>query len=287
MSETQTNRGNEQPTLRLTLLSDPDNIAVIRQALAGLATELGAAPDLVDDIKTAVSEAVTNAVVHGYPEGTGPIDVTAVTADRRLDIVVADRGTGIQPRPVSEGEPSLRVGLALIGALADEFQVRGEAGAGTEVRISFDLDRVPGDGDRERLAMPDATPRESEALIAVRSAEPGGAAIPKVLEMLVARSDLGLDRLSDAQLIGDFLAKWSSDATVDSKPLEVAISDEQGGVQIRVGPLDPGVGDKMLKRSELPGLGNTLERITDRAEVSQAETDAGQAEFLLLELRSV
>jgi serine/threonine-protein kinase RsbW len=287
MTRTQANRGSEQPTLRMTLRSDPGNIAVIRQALAGLATELGAAPDLVDDIKTAVSEAVTNAVVHGYPEGTGPIDVSVSTAGRRLDIVVADHGCGIQPRPVAEEEPSLRVGLALIGALADEFQVRGEAGAGTEVRISFDLDRLSGEGDGARLPGLAATPREDETLIAVRGGDPGGAAIPKILEMLVARSDLGLDRLYDAQLIGDFLAKWCSDATVDSKPLEVAISEQNQGVQIRVGPLEPGVGAKMLKRSELPGLGNTLERITDRAEVTQAETDAEPADFLVLELRSV
>jgi len=72
----------------MTVLSKPENIAVVRHGLAGLAEGLGAEPDLVDDIKTAVSEAVTNAVVHGYPESVGPIDVEARVTDSLLEIVV-------------------------------------------------------------------------------------------------------------------------------------------------------------------------------------------------------
>ena len=274
------------PAMQMTVLSTPENIAVVRHGLAGLAEGLGAAPDLVDDIKTAVSEAVTNAVVHGYPESMGPIDVEASVNDRRLEIVVRDRGAGIQPRPLSDEQTSLRVGLALIGALSDEFVVRGEDGSGTELRISFDLDR--GDrGEVEQLEPLSAqsTPGENEALIAIRSSVASGAAIPKVLEMFVARADLSIERLSDAHVIGDFLSNWTSEA-IDSKPLKVAITDGEGRVEIRIGPLEPGVGTRMLESNALPGLGNTLERITDRAEINRTDTDAGPAEYLVLELRS-
>jgi serine/threonine-protein kinase RsbW len=274
------------PALQMTVLSKPENIAVVRHGLAGLAEGLGAAPDLVDDIKTAVSEAVTNAVVHGYPESMGPIDVEATVTDRRLEIVVRDQGSGMQPRPLSDGETSLRVGLALIGALSDEFVVRGDEGSGTELRISFDLDRGEGgEVERPEPLSAGSTLSEDQALIAIHSTVAGGDAIPKMLEMYVARADLSIERLSDAHVIGDFLSNWTWQA-VDHKPLEVAISDGEGRVEIRIGPLQPGVGTRMLESNALPGLGNTLEQITDRAEVAAVDTDAGPAEYLVLELRS-
>ena len=274
------------PAMQMTVLSTPENIAVVRHGLAGLAEGLGAAPDLVDDIKTAVSEAVTNAVVHGYPESMGPIDVEASVNDRRLEIVVRDRGAGIQPRPLSDEQTSLRVGLALIGALSDEFVVRGEDGSGTELRISFDLDRGErGEVEQLEPLSAQSTPGENEALIAIRSSVASGAAIPKVLEMFVARADLSIERLSDAHVIGDFLSNWTSEA-IDSKPLKVAITDGEGRVEIRIGPLEPGVGTRMLESNALPGLGNTLERITDRAEITRTDTDSAPGEYLVLELRS-
>jgi anti-sigma regulatory factor (Ser/Thr protein kinase) len=277
------------PALQMTVLSSPENIAVVRHGLAGLAEGLGAPPDLVDDIKTAVSEAVTNAVVHGYPDSPGPIDVEARLAGSRLEIIVRDHGAGIQPRPLSDEQNSLRVGLALIGALSDEFVVRGEEGSGTELRISFDLDRGErgerGEVERREPVSAESMPKADQALIAIRSTVAGGGAIPKVLEMFVARADLSIERLSDAHVIGDFLSNWTSQA-VDHKPLNVAISDGEGKVEIRIGPLEPGVGTRMLESNALPGLGNTLERITDRAEITAADTDAGPAEYLVLELRS-
>ncbi len=270
------------------MLSSPENIALVRHGLAGLAEELGASPDLVDDIKTAVSEAATNAVVHGYPESSGPVEVAARVAGRRLEIVVRDRGAGIQPRPLTEEETSLRVGLALIGALSDEFVVRGEDGAGTELRMIFDLDRpARTDGARPQTVPAVAGPGVGEARIAICGAEAGGAAIGRVLEMMVARADLSLERLSDAHLIGDFLSRWSEETTIDGRPLEVTVSGDDGRVEIKVGPLEPGVATQKLASNEFGGLGNTLERITDRAEVAAVETGDGPAELLVLELRSV
>ena len=274
---------SKRPTLMLTLPARAENVAVIRQALAGVAKELGASPGLIDDIKTAVSEAATNVVVHAYTDGeTGPMEIRAFAVGRRLEVAVRDRGVGMQPRPVSLEESSLRVGLALIGAMASQVEIRGEKGEGTEVRLTFDIDR-----EGQPVEPLDHPPREltgEETLIAVNNAEPGGAAIPNVLELLAARSDIDLDRLSDTQLIGDFLSHWSAAATVDSKPLELAVSEGPGAIEIRIGPLEKGIAELMLKRGELPGYGNTLERIADRTEVVAAETAEGPAEFLVLEI---
>ena len=66
--------------------------------------------------------------------------------------------------------------------------------------------------------------------------------------------------------------------------LELSVRDGQGRVEIKIGPLEPGVAARKLADNEFPGLGNTLERITDRAEVSETDTSDGPAEFLVLEL---
>jgi anti-sigma regulatory factor (Ser/Thr protein kinase) len=269
------------PTLRLTLPAEPENIAVIRHALAGVAAEAGASKELIDDIKTAASEAATNSVLHAYPsEGeTGILEVAAELHDRFFEVSIRDFGIGIQPRPIESGQPSLRVGLALIGALSDSFEVRGRQGEGTEIRLGFDL-------DRERVAAeePEELPATKDSTILFTKAEPGGAAIGRVMEMLAARANMNLDRFSDIQLVADLLAHWNNSATVDSQPLEIAIKDGVECLDIRIGPLEPGLGRRMLESGDLPGLGNALERVVDRVEITDVETVEGPAEILTLEI---
>lgn len=272
-------------TLRLALTARAENIAVVRQAIAGMAAALGADSDLVDDIKTAVSEAVTNVVVHAYPDDVeGPVEVLASTRGQRLEIVVRDQGIGMQPRPLSPTEPSLRVGLALIGALANGVEIRGERERGTEVRISFDLARSgdpawTDDGNLEPA-------HEGGTAIAVQGGPPAGVAITKVLELYAARSNLPLDRFSDAQLVGDLLAHQSSRSTIDSEPLVISVGELPGAIEIEVGPLKPGLGSELLDRAEVPEHGKTLERLSDHAEVSERQTHEGPAEFLMLRIGS-
>ncbi len=270
------------PMLRVALPARAENVAVVRHALAGVAAELGADPDLIDDIKTAASEAATNVVVHAYPESDeGPMEVAAATDGSRLDIFVRDRGVGIQPSPLASDEPSLRVGLSLIGALAQGLEIQGEEGEGTEVRITFYLD--PAESRPPSLELSEPLGGD-ETLIAVGAADPGAAAIPKVLELMVARSDLDLNRLADVHLIADYLSTWSAQAALDGQQLQISISETGQSIEIRIGPLAPGAGDAMRERAEVPGLGNVLERLSDRVEVTVEETPHGTAEFLTLQI---
>jgi anti-sigma regulatory factor (Ser/Thr protein kinase) len=87
-------------------------------------------------MKMAVTEACTNVVVHAYDE-EGMIEVEMLAGEDGLTIVVRDHGTGIQPRPARTGAPALGLGLPLIAALSDAFELRGSAGVGTEVRMTF------------------------------------------------------------------------------------------------------------------------------------------------------
>jgi anti-sigma regulatory factor (Ser/Thr protein kinase) len=92
------------------------------------------------DMKMAVTEACTNVVVHAYDDD-GTLEVEMLTGEDGLTIVVRDQGTGIQPRPAEAGTPALGLGLPLIAALSDAFELRGSAGAGTEVRMTFAYSR--------------------------------------------------------------------------------------------------------------------------------------------------
>jgi serine/threonine-protein kinase RsbW len=99
---------------------------------------------VLSDMKMAVTEACTNVVVHAYDKGSGQLEVQMLAGEEDLTIVVRDHGSGIQPGPGREGPPALGLGLPLIAALSDAFELRGTAGQGTEVRMTFSYLR---DGD--------------------------------------------------------------------------------------------------------------------------------------------
>ena len=125
------------PDVRLSMPARPEGVAVVRQALAGLADALAFDANVVADMKMAVSEACTNVVVHAYEEDAGMLEVEMLADETGLTIVVRDHGAGIQPRPARAEPPALGLGLPLIAALSDAFELRGSAGRGTEVRMTF------------------------------------------------------------------------------------------------------------------------------------------------------
>jgi serine/threonine-protein kinase RsbW len=126
----------------------PENVALARQALAGLCEALPTSPKVLADVKLAVTEACTNCVVHAYPNGLGENAVFEVEADPgegELLVIVRDYGRGISPNTES---PGLGLGLPLIAALSRTVEFRGgSAVTGTEVIMSFGLDEDLGDGN--------------------------------------------------------------------------------------------------------------------------------------------
>src|SRR3954453_7254591 len=125
------------PEVRLTMPARPEGVAVVRQALAGMADALDFDAAVLADMKMAVSEACTNVVVHAYEGEPGTLEVELHAGELGLTIVVRDQGAGIQPRPTRAEPPALGLGLPLIAALSDSFELKGSAGQGTEVRMTF------------------------------------------------------------------------------------------------------------------------------------------------------
>jgi serine/threonine-protein kinase RsbW len=117
----------------------PEAVGLVRQLLVDKAARLGAARDLRDRVALAVSEAVSNVVVHAYREIGEPGEVTVVMERRaeQLEILVRDRGVGLVPRPDS---PGLGLGIGLMAQTADTFDIlTGRGDPGVEVRLGFAL----------------------------------------------------------------------------------------------------------------------------------------------------
>ena len=125
------------PRVSLKIPARPQNVAVVRQALNGLADSMRLENGVLTDMKVAVSEACANVVVHAY-EGQGDLELEIVPAEDELTVVVRDEGRGFRPRVSIAEDASWRLGMPLIASLTDALEVgHGPHGRGTEVRMRF------------------------------------------------------------------------------------------------------------------------------------------------------
>ncbi|MGM9599402.1 MAG: anti-sigma F factor [Faecousia sp.] len=123
--------------------SKSSNEAFARAAIACFAAQLDPTLDELGDIKTSVSEAVTNCIVHAYPEQIGPVILKArILPDRVLDITVKDRGVGIadieqarKPMFTTGGEDRSGMGITIMESFMTEFRISSTPGKGTTVHM--------------------------------------------------------------------------------------------------------------------------------------------------------
>jgi anti-sigma regulatory factor (Ser/Thr protein kinase) len=124
--------------IHITLPARPDSLSVARRTVVSHAEKLGLAKAAIADLKTAVSEACANVVLHAYEdqEEPGPLELDFRSKSEELSVVITDHGGGIRPCPSGE-MPSLRLGLPIIGALSSSFQLVSVLNRGTEITIRF------------------------------------------------------------------------------------------------------------------------------------------------------
>jgi serine/threonine-protein kinase RsbW len=126
---------SEIERLDLRLEAAPAAVGAARQEVVGFSERHRLARR--DDVALAVTEAVTNAVVHAYRDGAaGRVRVVACAREDGLLIVVRDYGCGMLPNP---GSPGAGLGLAVIGALAEELNIERPDDGGTRIRMRFPL----------------------------------------------------------------------------------------------------------------------------------------------------
>ena len=137
--------------MKLTIPSCSANEAFARTAVAAFAAQMDPMVEELADIKTAVSEAVTNCIVHAYREHTGMVWVECrIYANDRLMIRVRDRGCGIpdvakamEPLFTTGGEERAGLGFAVMQSFMDKLRVTSTPGKGTLVVMEKQLTRKP------------------------------------------------------------------------------------------------------------------------------------------------
>ena len=120
------------------------NEALARSAVAAFAAQLDPTLDELGDVKTAVSEAVTNAIVHAYPNILGTVWLKARIIDEEvLEITVKDRGKGIEDIPqaleplfTTGGEDRSGMGFTIMDNFMDKLRVKSQPGKGTTVTMT-------------------------------------------------------------------------------------------------------------------------------------------------------
>lgn len=137
--------GQGRPSVVLTIPAKAENLVFCRLALVGIGRTHRIDPETLADLKLAVTEACSNAILHAYEEGAGEVSVRFTLHPQAIEVEVEDRGVGTSP-PAEPAPPDpseyaeAGMGLAIIRALSDEFELRtGRDGQGTLVRFTRSL----------------------------------------------------------------------------------------------------------------------------------------------------
>ena len=129
--------------MKLVIPSRSANEGYARTAVAAFVAQLDPAVDELSDLRTAVSEAVTNCIVHAYPNEIGNIYIHArLFPDGRVQVKIRDRGCGIpnisqamEPLFTTGGEDRSGLGFSVMESFTDKLKVRSTAGKGTTVTM--------------------------------------------------------------------------------------------------------------------------------------------------------
>ena len=130
--------------IRLEFLSLSQNESFARSVVSFFALQLNPSVSQIADIKTAVSEAVTNSIVHGYPNGIGEIVLESELVDNEIHINIFDNGVGIDNvnqalEPfftTKENEERSGMGFTIMQSFMDSVRVESEKGKGTKIYMT-------------------------------------------------------------------------------------------------------------------------------------------------------
>lgn len=134
---------NQINEMKLTLPAKSQNEAFARSTVAAFFAQINPTVEQINDVKTAVSEAVTNSIVHGYSNADGTIDVICKLFENEIQIEINDYGKGIENVPqamqpfyttVNTGDRS-GMGFTVMQAFCDDVTVTSSVNNGTSVKL--------------------------------------------------------------------------------------------------------------------------------------------------------
>ena len=252
--------------MRLDLESRPETLTLVRGMLGGIAELLAIDPELLDDLKTVVSEACNNVVLHAYGGETGPMQVRLYLGVDRIRVAVRDSGVGISPLAASRPR-SAGVGLPVIQALADEVQFTRPPDGGTEVEMEFSAQRdgrplfiAPGvsgdDHGRSLLVAPGVSGDDhgrrrrapGEVAVSLSPVALVSGVLGRLARALAASAHFSLDRFSDVYLVTDALAAQAAVAA-EGPSIGCRLLGSERRLELTVGPFKAGTAERLLASS--------------------------------------
>ena len=143
--------------MKLEFISKSSNEAFARVAVAAFAAQLDPTIEELADIKTAVSEAVTNSIIHGYEDKQGLIKVICRIKENKIIIEISDKGKGIEDieaakEPLYTTKPNLErsgMGFTIIESFMDSMEIESILGLGTKVTMTKTIKEKVEDGEEE------------------------------------------------------------------------------------------------------------------------------------------
>ncbi|MGM0501261.1 MAG: anti-sigma F factor [Bacillota bacterium] len=126
---------------RLTIDSRTDNLGLARVTAASFASQLEFTVSEIEELKVAVSEAVSNSIIHGYQQELGEIIIDLEINHQQLIITIQDQGVGIKdPEQAFKASYSttndrMGLGLTFISSFMDKVELESEVGAGTKIKM--------------------------------------------------------------------------------------------------------------------------------------------------------
>jgi serine/threonine-protein kinase RsbW len=238
-------------TVRLRLESRPQTLTIVRGMLGGVAELLAIDPELLDDLKTSVSEACNNVVLHAYGGDPGPMEVGLFIAEERIRVTVTDRGVGMVAPPAT-ADAGQGIGLSVIRALTETVRFASAPNDGTEVEMDFAVMR---DGKKLLAAPPVASPdgdlpiaHQGEVVVSLSPVTLLPGVLGRLARTLAATAHFSLDRFSDVYLVTDTLAAHAASAAAGDR-IEARLRAEDRRLELVVGPFRKGTGSRLDIRS--------------------------------------
>jgi anti-sigma regulatory factor (Ser/Thr protein kinase) len=220
--------------------------------LGGAAELLAIDPELLDDLKTAVSEACNNVVLHAYGGASGPMSVRLFVDERRIRVAVEDDGVGLSPSAAERGEG---IGLSVIRALADDVSLLPASRGGTRVEMAFAAQRA----GRPLLRLPDeAGPDdgwvrrdEDEIVVSLSPVTLLTGVLGRLARTLAATAHFSLDRFSDVYLVTDTIAAHAAKAAAGLR-IDARLSAAERRLELAVGPFRTGASQALCSSQQDP-----------------------------------
>ena len=280
-------------TVRLELDSRPEAVTLVRATLSAIARSLGLRGEVLNDVKTAVSEACNNVVVHAYQGLPGPVRVEVDAASEGMTVAVRDYGSGMQ-NPAAR-EERMGVGLAVISALATRTELLTPSDGGTEVRMWFataasemnllgQWDDARRDGQLPRELSREPVERALEisgdVVVTVAPVALMAPVLGRLARALAAGARFSFDRFSDVYLVADTIGAHAQRAAATDY-ISFSVRAASKRLELSIGPFAQGSGAQLQRRAASKGHDSPLPLLADEINVQRA----GESETLRVVLR--